>query len=107
MIYKWLVIVWTVTINPVHFSDTDCVSIPQPYESKIQSRLIEERHREVEIDYVLFKNKTEADKYIKDFNAQSESGNTKFKFQEVELKPMIEIQRNDASDEQKELLKGE
>lgn len=107
MNYHWLVIWWIVSVT---MTPTDPVYSDWINENTIPSRKItfptSEKIKRVEMNFAVFKTKPEAEKFTKT-GQYGYTGNIKLKYQIVELKPEIETQREDASPEQKELLKGE
>lgn len=124
MFYKWLVIWWTVTVvqgghaeagwseyTPDHFDGNSLGhrmnGLGRGYrETKHNALVFEETRRVGELHFNVFAEKKDADEWISTFNTQAYSGNEKIKFQTIELKPQIEMQRPDASPEQKKMLEG-
>ncbi len=110
MPYKWLVVWWIITVTNTSTQQGDGLVISSgttsaPWGAVSKHISIDETHRKVDVNFALFKTKDEAEKYMT--GSYGYSGNTKHKYQLIELSPQIEWQRPDASAEQKELMKDQ
>ena len=117
MIYKWLVIWWVVSVTQGVTTQSQDGIAPTGLTTwpggmykhstiLYKHSTIEEKHKTTDVNFALFATKKEANDFTKE-DCLGYDGNTKLKFQIVELNPTSEAQRSDASDEQKQLLKGE